>query len=122
MSTLSRKPSSRPVRPREGADARPVAATRGEHGCNSGIQVTGSHNPKDYNGFKMVLAGRAIFGDEIQGLRRRMEAEDYAIGESIQAGLSAGANEHLHFGLFEGTLAHFHRSLQSALGASPDQE
>ena len=29
--------------------------------CKSGIQVTGSHNPKDYNGFKMVLAGRAIY-------------------------------------------------------------
>ncbi|WP_022980869.1 phosphomannomutase/phosphoglucomutase [Ideonella sp. B508-1] len=57
-----------------------VAATRGRHGCNSGIQVTGSHNPKDYNGFKMVLAGRAIYGDEIQGLMRRMEAEDYTQG------------------------------------------
>lgn len=57
-----------------------VAATRGKHGCNSGIQVTGSHNPKDYNGFKMVLAGRAIYGDEIQGLRRRIEAEDYTSG------------------------------------------
>ncbi len=42
--------------------------------CASGIQVTGSHNPKDYNGFKMVLAGKAIYGEEIQGLRRRMEA------------------------------------------------
>ncbi len=42
--------------------------------CTSGIQVTGSHNPKDYNGFKMVLAGRAIYGDEIQGLRKVMEA------------------------------------------------
>ncbi len=50
-----------------------VAATRGDQGCHSGIQVTGSHNPKDYNGFKMVLAGRAIYGDEIQGLRRTME-------------------------------------------------
>ncbi|NUZ06006.1 phosphomannomutase/phosphoglucomutase [Piscinibacter koreensis] len=57
-----------------------VAATRGSEGCHSGIQVTGSHNPKDYNGFKMVLAGRAIYGDEIQGLRRRIEAEDYATG------------------------------------------
>ncbi len=57
-----------------------VAATRGGHGCRSGIQVTGSHNPKDYNGFKMVLAGRAIFGDEIQRLRRRIEAEEYASG------------------------------------------
>ena len=43
--------------------------------ANSGIQVTGSHNPKDYNGFKMVMAGRAIYGDEIQGLRRVMEAD-----------------------------------------------
>ena len=43
-----------------------VAATRARHGCTSGIQVTGSHNPKDYNGFKMVLGGRAIYGDDIQ--------------------------------------------------------
>jgi phosphomannomutase len=41
--------------------------------CASGIQVTGSHNPKDYNGFKMVLAGRAIYGEEIQALRQHME-------------------------------------------------
>jgi len=57
-----------------------VAATRKAQGCRSGIQVTGSHNPKDYNGFKMVLASRAIYGDEIQGLRQRIEAEDYATG------------------------------------------
>ncbi|RZU03047.1 phosphomannomutase/phosphoglucomutase [Rivibacter subsaxonicus] len=57
-----------------------VAATRAAQGCRSGIQVTGSHNPKDYNGFKMVLAGRAIYGEEIQGLRRRIEAEAYATG------------------------------------------
>nr|WP_315199810.1 phosphomannomutase/phosphoglucomutase [uncultured Aquabacterium sp.] len=58
-----------------------VAATRSDQGCRSGIQVTGSHNPKDYNGFKMVLAGRAIYGDDIQGLRQRIEAEDYARGD-----------------------------------------
>jgi phosphomannomutase len=57
-----------------------VAATRGDQGCHSGIQVTGSHNPKDYNGFKMVLAGAAIYGDDIQALRQRIEAEDYAQG------------------------------------------
>jgi phosphomannomutase len=42
--------------------------------CTSGIQVTGSHNPKDYNGFKMVMAGKAIYGEDIQALRRMMEA------------------------------------------------
>ena len=50
--------------------------------ATSGIQVTGSHNPKDYNGFKMVLAGRAIYGDEIQGLRSTMEAENAAIAKA----------------------------------------
>src|SRR3954465_8098064 len=45
--------------------------------ATSGIQVTGSHNPKDYNGFKMVLAGRAIYGDEIQGLRQMMETSGW---------------------------------------------
>jgi len=62
-----------------------VAATRGQYGCHSGIQVTGSHNPKDYNGFKMVLAGRAIYGDDIQTLRRRIEAEDYTTGRGRSA-------------------------------------
>jgi phosphomannomutase len=54
--------------------------------CASGIQVTGSHNPKDYNGFKMVLGGRAIYGDEIQGLRAVMEAETWVLqpGGSIR--------------------------------------
>ena len=43
--------------------------------CSSGIQVTGSHNPKNYNGFKMVLGGRALYGDDIQALRQLMETE-----------------------------------------------
>ncbi len=47
--------------------------------CRSGIQVTGSHNPKDHNGFKMVLAGRAIYGEEIQALRRLMEAGSWTL-------------------------------------------
>lgn len=55
--------------------------------CQSGIQVTGSHNPKDYNGFKMVLAGRAIYGDEIQALRQMMEAESWKLcdGGSVRS-------------------------------------
>ncbi len=47
--------------------------------CASGIQVTGSHNPKDYNGFKMVLGGRAIYGDEIQFLRTIMQNETWVL-------------------------------------------
>ncbi|MDP4074063.1 phosphomannomutase/phosphoglucomutase [Acidovorax sp. A1169] len=54
--------------------------------CKSGIQVTGSHNPRDYNGFKMVLNGRAIYGEEIQSLRRTMEEESWqlASGGSVR--------------------------------------
>ncbi|MDO9400133.1 MAG: phosphomannomutase/phosphoglucomutase [Polaromonas sp.] len=44
--------------------------------AGSGIQITGSHNPRDYNGFKMVLAGRAIYGEEIQALRRSMASDN----------------------------------------------
>jgi phosphomannomutase len=47
--------------------------------AGSGIQVTGSHNPKDYNGFKMVLAGRAIYGEEIQALRRVIEGDKWVL-------------------------------------------
>ncbi len=55
--------------------------------CTSGIQVTGSHNPKDYNGFKMVMAGRAIYGDEIQALQTMMQDESWTLrsGGAVRA-------------------------------------
>lgn len=45
--------------------------------CASGIQVTGSHNPRDDNGFKMVLDGRAIYGEEIQRLRHIIDTQTW---------------------------------------------
>jgi len=42
--------------------------------------VTGSHNPPDYNGFKMVLGGEAIYGDTIQALYQRIVKADFASG------------------------------------------
>jgi phosphomannomutase len=54
--------------------------------CTSGIQVTGSHNPADYNGFKMVMAGRAIYGEEIQALRRLMETQGNEAAPAAQPG------------------------------------
>ena len=45
-----------------------------ELGTGSCVMVTGSHNPPDYNGFKMVLAGETLYGDTIQNLRARIEA------------------------------------------------
>ncbi|MBA3669298.1 MAG: phosphomannomutase/phosphoglucomutase [Sphingomonas sp.] len=49
-------------------------------GVDGGIQVTGSHNPADYNGFKMLLGGRSVFGEEIQALGRRAAAADWVEG------------------------------------------
>ena len=43
----------------------------------SGIMITGSHNPPNYNGFKMVLGGAAIYGDQIQAIRQRIEAQQF---------------------------------------------
>ncbi|MFP5390793.1 MAG: phosphomannomutase/phosphoglucomutase [Gammaproteobacteria bacterium] len=48
-------------------------------GAASGIMVTGSHNPPNYNGFKMVLAGEAIHGETIQALYRSIAAHDGSV-------------------------------------------
>src|SRR6266705_422409 len=40
---------------------------------DGGVQVTGSHNPPEFNGFKLVLGGEAVYGQELQGLRRLIE-------------------------------------------------
>jgi len=44
------------------------------------IQITGSHNPPEWNGIKLTLGGRPFYGEDIQGLRRRIEEGDYFTG------------------------------------------
>jgi phosphomannomutase/phosphoglucomutase len=44
------------------------------------IQVTGSHNPPEYNGFKLAAGGRSIYGDTIQEIRQLIEREDFESG------------------------------------------
>jgi phosphomannomutase/phosphoglucomutase len=53
----------------------------GSYRPKSGIMITGSHNPPNYNGFKMVLGGAAIYGDQIQSLRKHIESADFRQGE-----------------------------------------
>ncbi len=53
----------------------------------SGVVVTASHNPANYNGFKLVLNGKARMEDDIQAVRRRIEARDFRMG--------LGEEEHL---------------------------
>lgn len=48
---------------------------------DAAIQVTGSHNPPEYNGFKMTLNHASVYGDQIQELRRMIEENDLSTGE-----------------------------------------
>jgi phosphomannomutase len=50
---------------------------------DGGIQITGSHNPGNYNGFKMVLQHKPFFGADIQDLAKLAEAGDWEEGEGI---------------------------------------
>jgi len=56
---------------------------------DGGIQVTGSHNPPEFNGFKMVVAGATLHGDDIQDLYHRITADALDSGDgSIEANQS----------------------------------
>jgi phosphomannomutase/phosphoglucomutase len=52
-----------------------------ELGCHSCVSVTGSHNPPDYNGLKMVIGGETLALDAIQQLKARIEAGDLLTGQ-----------------------------------------
>ena len=52
-----------------------------ERNADGGIMITGSHNPSDYNGFKMTLQNAPVFGEAIQDLGLLAEGGDFETGE-----------------------------------------
>jgi phosphomannomutase/phosphoglucomutase len=59
----------------------PMAYFAAHHlGTGSAVAVTGSHNPPDYNGLKMVIGGTTLFAETIQALRERIESGRFASG------------------------------------------
>ncbi|WP_118185477.1 phosphomannomutase/phosphoglucomutase [Paraburkholderia phosphatilytica] len=63
----------------------PLKLAGGERRVDSCIVVTGSHNPPDYNGFKMVLRGAAIYGEQIQALYQRIADGKFSEGSGSYA-------------------------------------
>lgn len=60
----------------------PMSYFAAQHlGCECAAMVTGSHNPPEYNGIKMVLAGITLADEAIQQLRRRIENNDFTRGD-----------------------------------------
>jgi len=49
----------------------------------SGIMITGSHNPPEYNGLKMVIGSETLYGDKIQQIRTRIDKKQYLNGTGI---------------------------------------
>jgi phosphomannomutase/phosphoglucomutase len=52
--------------------------------ADGAIMITGSHNPPEYNGFKTMAGGAAIYGEDIQAIRRLIEAGDFAAGNGTR--------------------------------------
>jgi phosphomannomutase / phosphoglucomutase len=50
-------------------------------GTDGGVQITGSHNPPEYNGFKLLAHGSSFYGQQIQALKRRIQQQAFADGD-----------------------------------------
>ena len=55
-----------------------------ELGVFGAVQITGSHNPPEFNGFKLSMERKAVFGEQIQDIRAIIEKEDYETGEGSE--------------------------------------
>lgn len=84
---------------------------------DGGIQITGSHNPANYNGFKMVFRGRPFFGQDIQTLGAMAAAGDWDLIEGAGSGdIGIGTVEHVEI------LEQFIERLLTGLEGVPDEK
>ncbi len=76
-----------------GMVATPMVYFAAHHlGNNCGVMVTGSHNPPDYNGLKMVLAGETLSNESIQRIRHRIEYKLLTYGDGLERSYDIAPN------------------------------
>jgi len=61
--------------------------------ADGGVQITGSHNPKEYNGFKMMIGKSSLFGDRIQRLLELIEHQEYDVATPSETASSPASGQ-----------------------------
>lgn len=84
---------------------------------DGGVQITGSHNPAEYNGFKMMTGKSSLWGPDIQTLRKSIDASDFVVSENGPGTLTDQAVEDAYIDDVAGRISLGDRKLNVVIDA-----